>query len=381
MITRHGRGSALVALVAVVALVAPVASAQTPSAPPAAANDSDELTRLARARSQLDAGDLATAEPVLRALSDSASPRVAGQAWFSRGVLEEKRFAFAVAVDAYAQSIARDPGGRYAARAAARVDSLRARSEGDYVPLTALERVRSSPTLSSDATAIAALARDADHFPPGPVRGEARLLAAQAYMGRLHRPGDAPPVLRAIALDTSASPDLRRIAVDLLTRVREERGEFAIALTELNEIHAPEANIVRIRRQVRRAVLFRIAWGSIALVLAAGVLAIARLARTKRMRELLTAWKRPLPLAHLAMLSLGGAYLAHSYEDHDVRPFYAFGVGALAVYLAASAWSLAGSRHAVLRVARALACAIAVLAVSFLAMHRFDAGMLEGINL
>jgi hypothetical protein len=127
--------------------------------------------------------------------------------------------------------------------------------------------------------------------------------------------------------------------------------------------------------------LYRFAWASIAIVIVAGAIAIAQTSRRKRMGALFAAWKRPLPLAHLGMLSLGGALLAHSYEDHDMRPFFGFGGGALVVYFAATAWSLAGSTHVVARIARAVACALAVLSVSFLAMHRFDLGMLEGINL
>jgi hypothetical protein len=341
----------------------------------------DEVAQLSAARERLDRGDVDGADRAFAQLTSSASLRVAGQAWFFRGVIAERRLAFAEAVAEYTQSVARDPGGRYAARASARIEYLRAHAEGNFVPLQQLERIRGDTTRASDPTAIAELARAAETFPPGPVRAEARLLVAQAYVGRLHRPADAAPVLAALARDPSTAPDLRRIATEMLARVREERGEFAIALRELTDLHAPEPVVTRVRRRLRRAWMYRAAWVSIALVALAGVVSILRIARRKRLGELIAAWRRPLPLAHLAMLSLGGALLAHSYEEHDMRPFFGFGAGALFVYFAATAWSLAGSTHPLARTGRAIACALAVLSVSFLAMHRFDVGMLEGINL
>jgi hypothetical protein len=358
-----------------IAFAAQDARAQQPPAP------MDDLTRVSAARERLDRGDAEGADADLVSLTSSTSTRAAGQAWFFRGVIAEHRLAFADAVTDYTQSIARDPGGRYAARAGARVGYLRAHSEGGFVPLQQLERVRGDSARASDPTAIAELATAANSFPAGPVRSEARLLVSQAYVGRLHRPVDAVPTLRALASDSSATSDMRRIAVEMLAHVREDRGEFSVALRELNELHAPEPLLARVRREVRRAWLYRFAWASIAVVLVAGTIAIAQAARRRRMGALVAAWRRPLPLAHLAMLSLGGALLAHSYEDHDMRPFFGFGAGALVVYFAATAWSLAGSTHVIARIGRAVACALAVLSVSFLAMHRFDVGMLEGINL
>lgn len=368
------RVAAFVVTVAIGLLAVP-ASSQQPPAPV------DEMSLVSAARERLDRGDPDGAYTDFVPLTSSTSPRVAGQAWFFRGVIAERRLAFAEAVTNYAQSVARDPGGRYAARAGARVEYLHAHSEGDFAPLQQLERVRGDSARASDPAAIAELARAADGFPPGPVRSEARLLVAQAYVGRLHRPIDAAPTLRALASDPSATSDIRRIAIEMLARVREDRAEFSIALRELDALHAPEPILARVRRELRRAWLYRFAWASIAVVIGAGAISIAQTSRRKRMGALVAAWKRPLPLAHLAMLSLGGALLAHSYEDHDMRPFFGFGTGALVVYFAATAWSLAGSTHVAARIGRAVACALAVLSVSFLAMHRFDVGMLEGINL
>ena len=76
-------------------------------------------------------------------------------------------------------------------RAGDRAEWLRSRSEGDFVPLTRLEKLRRDPAQSSDPAAVDGLAHDADSFPPGMVRVEARMLVSEAWLGRLHRPDDA----------------------------------------------------------------------------------------------------------------------------------------------------------------------------------------------
>ncbi len=361
--------------------IAPRASAQHDAGALAAPSARSPAQRLADARARIERGDLAGAEPTALELSRSDDPRVAGMAWFARASIAERRFDFATALEAYRTSVARDAGGPYAARALARTEYLAGHAEGDFAPLAALQRVRTSAAMASDATALATLARQVETFPPGPVRAEARLLLGQAYLGRMHRPDVAAPILRALAEDRAAAADLRHVAIELLTQLHEQRGDLDQALRDLRRLGGPERTVARVRQQLRRAAGFRIAWVLLGVVIAAGAVSVVRVARAGQLRTLRAAWTRPLPLAHLAMLSLGGALLAHSYEDHDMRPFFGFGAGALVVYLAASAWSLSGSERVAWRVVRAITCAGAMLAVSFLAMHRFDQGMLEGIGL
>lgn len=355
--------------------------AQREAGNPGASAVAGPARRLADARERIEHGDLAGAEPTVLELCDAVDARIAGQAWFARAAIAERRVDFLTALEAYRRSVARDASGPFAARALARTGYLASHAEGNFAPLAALQRVRTDPQLGSNAEALAALARQVETFPPGPVRAEARLLLGQAYLGRLHQPERAAPVLRALADDPAAASDLRHLAVELLTQLHEQRGDLDAALRDLRRFGGPERTVARVRQEMRRANGFRAAWALLVVVSIAGGISLVRVARARHLRALRTAWTRPLPLAHLAMLSLGGAFLAHSYEDHDMRPFLAFGLGALGVYLVASVWSLAGSQRTVWRVVRAVTCAGAMLAVSFLAMHRFDQGMLEGIGL
>ena len=73
--------------------------------------------------------------------------------------------------------------------------------------------------------------------------------------------------------------------------------------------------------------------------------------------------------------------LAKLADDHEVSPFAVLGGGALAVYLVAVALNVVGGAGAGARAARATVCALAVLAVSYLAMLGLDPMMLEGIGL
>lgn len=345
------------------------------------ADAEDPALTLATARDALDAGNLSRARELLTPLSHLAQPAVVAQAQFFLGDLAEKELCFGDALASYRSSVRVDPGGRYASRSLARIEFLSTRSEGDFAPLVTLERVRSSPQRSSDPRAIDALVRQADSFPAGTARVEARLLAAQAYAGRLNRPADALPVLRALIRDPAASADLRRLALDLLAQTRVRLGQFSIALDEQHAMGGRDETIAQVRQLARRE---KLRVGSLALtafVLLAGLIAALRAIRAHHMRALARAWLRPLPLAHIAMFSIGGAMLAHTYDDHDPTPFLGLGGGALLVYLAATAWSFVGSQRVSARVVRATLCGIAMLAVSFLAMHRFDAGMLEGIGL
>ncbi len=348
------------------------------------ASDADadrENAALIRAREAIDRNDLSDADAILAPLRAVSSPRRSAVALFLSGNVHELRREFAPALTVYRASVARDPSSRYASRALARIDALAAEDEGSFAPLAVLERIRSDPALASNPGEIAALARAARSFPPGRVRADARLVVAQAYVGRLHRPADALPILHELALDRSAPAGVRQLASELLVQAGLATRRLAETLPDLRALGADPLTLARVRRLLRRDQLRPVAWIAVAAVLLLGLASAIRAARSGRARAILRGWFRPLPLAHLAMLCLGGAVLAHSHDDHDVRPFLALGAGALAVYLAAVAIAVVGSKHAVFRTLCGVACFAGVLAVSFLAMDRFDPGMLEGIGL
>ncbi|MDP8999645.1 MAG: hypothetical protein M3O46_05985, partial [Myxococcota bacterium] len=124
-------------------------------------------------------------DQVARSASDDGD--AAAEARLRLGEIDEDEGAFAQALGHYRASFAAAPASPWALHATERIDWLRSRSEGDFVPLARLERVRRDSVIASDASAIDALAREADGFPPGIVRVEARMLVAEAWLGRMRR--------------------------------------------------------------------------------------------------------------------------------------------------------------------------------------------------
>ena len=58
-----------------------------------------------------------------------------------------------------------------------------ARQLRDQLLAARLDRIRQDPAVANDPSAIEALARDADTFPAGTVRVDARMLVAEAWLG------------------------------------------------------------------------------------------------------------------------------------------------------------------------------------------------------
>ncbi len=337
--------------------------------------------RVRDGRAAQEAHDDARARGLYTEASRSVDAREAAEGHYFLASLADEALDFPTALTEYRASVAGDPSSRYAARALARIDDLAEHAEGGFAPLVALERVRRDPRRADDPREIAALETTAGGFPPGRVRAEARLLVADAYFGRLDRPRDAARVFLALAGDTAAPRDVRDLAAARLVEARGRLGEESLAVREVTSLRADAGVQRNARVRARRVVLHRVALVSVTLTALAGVLALVLAVRRGAGRRVLRAWARPLPLAHIGMLTVGGALLAKSYDGHEGAPFYALGGGTLAVYLAATAWSVAGSTHGLARAVRGVACGIAVLAVAYLAMEILDPMMLEGINL
>src|SRR5215472_895614 len=98
-----------------------------------------------------------------------------------------------------------------------------------------LERIRDSPTLSSDPAAIEELAREAESFPRGQVRVQARMLVADAWLTRLR--GDGSHVARAIDLLREVRDDPAADAVTARLAAR-EAVEALVSLGRVDEAAA-----------------------------------------------------------------------------------------------------------------------------------------------
>lgn len=339
--------------------------------------------RLSAAREALDTGDAGAARGALQAVAAQRDDaRAAATAAFLLAVMDDEAYRFADALRGYRAHVAMDPGSRYAGRALARIEELQGHREGGFAPLAALERVRRTPGMADDVAALTRLAAEARGWPGGPVRAEARYLVAEALSTRLSRPQEGVAVYREMLRDATTPPTLRDLAGQRLVELgvtlgREDRAAQDVATSrtvdpEVRELAALHLRRRRLRHAAAAVLAATAAWGSFGVV---------RLLRASRGRELWRAWRRPLPLAHLGLLSLGGAALAHLSDGHEGGPFYVLGAGTLAVYLALTAAALGGSPRPWARAARGALGLLAALSVSFLAMETLDTMMLEGIGL
>ncbi len=313
---------------------------------------------------------------------DAADRRAEAAEAFARAEKASSELRFADALAAYRDVGATDPSAPFASVSRARVADLAAHQEGGFAPLARLEAVRRAPAALADRAAIDALAHDAEGFPAGRVRGEARLVVGESLRRMNDSPG-AETALRLAASDDAADPLTKSLALSDLVAVLRERGDLRAALAELDAHPAVlptlRADVARLARRERIRV---VAIGVLGAVIIAALVALLRFARAlPDVRELPSAIVRPLPVAAALYLGGAGALVAALRGDGDPRPFLVLGAGIAAVALAARVLSLAGGKHPALRALRAAACFAAVLAVAFLAIERTEAGYLSSFGL
>jgi hypothetical protein len=353
------------------------------------------LARAAESRRAVADGSAAlSAEPPRRDAARAALERavaaaddadaVAEARWLL-GKIDEDEGAFARALDEDAACVAAAPNSRWAQRASDRIDWLRARSEGDFAPLARLERVRRDPALSSDPAAVAELARDADAFPPGTVRVEARMLVAEAWLGRLHRPEDALAQLRKVRDDPKADPLTARLAerelVDAL--VAEGRLDEAAAEARARANRLDPRFVRQTVRLVRRRSLRWTAVGALAGFVGLAGLALARATRRGAIGAAGRAVRSIAPIAVAFALYVGcaGGELASQYESGNSSPFIALAAAVLPILLLARAWGAVGSAGRAARAGRSLLCAATVVAAAFVLLDAMNPAYLEGFGL
>jgi hypothetical protein len=320
------------------------------------------------------------------ALARAAEPEITDPAELFRAAEEDdRRHEYARALRELERAMDLAPSAAFIPKARARAQTLREHSEGGFVPFTELEAMRANRAAADDPAALEAFAAKAATFPPGPVRGEARMLVAEAYVGRLHRPADAAPLLEKVASDASADPLTARLALDMLVDVHLTLGDLdaAGAAVQRHAALAEPSLVKRVTTLVRRRALHRAALG---LVVGAGTLILSALGSAAARGELPVAGRAlrasyRLFAGFLAYVALAGALLATQYEAGTSAPFFAFGVAALPLALGARAWAAVGSPSPAARAGRAVVCAMAVFAAAFLVLERIDAEYLKGFGL
>ncbi|HTQ42688.1 MAG TPA: hypothetical protein VMI75_07995 [Polyangiaceae bacterium] len=312
-------------------------------------------------------------------------PLASAEARFHAGESNEEHGAYPEALTDYRAVMDAVPGSRWAVRASDRIEWIRSRSEGDFAPLRRLEQVRRDPDLAADPGAIDALARDAEGFPPGLVRMEARMLVAEAWLGRMHRRADAIRELVLVRDDPKTDPLTSRLAERALIDAYVSDGRIDEAIAEASQRSARlDPKFVR---QVKRLALRRMVNRFAAVVLVAfGVFAIVGLVRAGRKRTLGQAWSAlrelaPAALGFVAFVAIAGGLLASQYESGNATPFFLLGAAVLPLVLVARAWGAVGSQTRAARMGRALLCAVTVMATAFVLLEKVYPEYLVGFGL
>lgn len=303
-------------------------------------------------------------------LVDAASKDAAARAHYLLGDLDEREQHYASAADHYRAVLSIDPGNWYAATARARVATLE-RYACCFDALAKLDAVRNDALKANDVSAIDALASDAPTFPP-PVRNEALLFLAEAYVGRLHQPERAIAPAMRVAHDASAAPIDRATGFEVSWSAMQTIGAYDRAKAEiLGDPATPPALAKAIRRTLRRRVL---GGTSRAIAVAGAAAFLVGAFETLRRRRLLVAFdalRNRAALAFLALVVGGGWYLAEQWERGSGAPFLSFGLSLLVVHLFIASWRGGfGDRRRELRALGGVIAAVCVVAAAWMVLER-----------
>jgi hypothetical protein len=306
--------------------------------------------------------------------------RAAAMQAMDRAEKEDEALAFPSALADYEAALRLDPTMSRAMRAEARSKALRARAEGDFIPLGALERVRRSPELSSDAAAVDALVRAAEAFPPGLVRVETWMFAAEADARRFGRPAEAAPLWRRVVVDPAADAVTIASARAALVELDLAAGDRASAALDAG---GAQDLVAKVHRAARRHGLHIASIASVAALVVFALVGIARAVRGGRAGSIRVAVRKSARLvaAYAAYVAIAGGALAAGYEDGNARPFLLFGIVLLPLLALARAWAAAGSAARQAQALRAVVAAASALGAAFLVLESVDVRYLEGLGL
>lgn len=245
-----------------------------------------------------------------RATAGGGQPSTVSQAHFRLGVLDEGDAAPARALVHYHASVDAAPSGRWARTARGRIAWIDRRAEGDLGPLATLQRVTNDPAVLHDPGAIDRLAQEAESFPPGLVRAEARALVAESWLKRPMRRDDALSELRKVVDDPSSGSAVAVFAERDLVEALLARKQLDAAADEIRAHPLDSKSAAEVQRLVRRRSLRRAAWtellAALALVMALVVRARVLRGRAGRRSATIPPVRRRSPSLLAAVVVLGG---------------------------------------------------------------------------
>jgi hypothetical protein len=245
--------------------------------------------------------------------------------------------------------------------------------------------VRNDPALSNDPAVIEDLARRADAAPATAIRAEARMVVAEAWLGRMHRPVDALQVLRLVAADPASDSLTSRLAEREIVDTLLARGQIRDAAGEARA-HSEKLDprfVQQVRRLERRQAL---GTASLAELFLFGAVVTFALLRARRLRTLSRASAAlkpfaPAVVAFSAFVALVGGGLAAQFEAGTAGPFLALGAVVAPLILLARAWGAVGSTRMPARIGRGLLCAASAFAAAFVLLDSYRPIYLEGFGL
>jgi hypothetical protein len=332
-----------------------------------------------------------------RSLFESAllasDKQVVAEAHARLGSLDEEDGAYARAFDQYQACVALSPTGRLGRNIRMRVEWLKARSEGDFAPLSRLWAMRRDPAFTHDPAVALAFVREANGFPPGIVRSEATMAAAEALLA-MHRVDEATPLFVEVRDDPRSLPMTVKLAEGHVVQARIEAGDVNGAADEVDRRGAlvtPE-QIAAVRRLERRRTLRRTALAGLGVYLAFAGMTVAWAGRRRDRAVFADVWRAlggsSRRAAWSAMAVTAGAYgilaavlLAFRHDPVRAAPCLAaatlvipFAIGTIAV----DAASAKGTPRRVLLVALGI---VGVASASYLALNAFLPVYLDRVGL
>ena len=333
--------------------------------------------------SRARADDANAKRATLETQAASADARQAALALFELAEMDDHDYRFASALARYEASIARDPSHRYAIRARSHADTLRAHSEGDFEPYAELEHIRRDRIAARDPVALAKLAQDADAFPPGLVRVEARMLAGDAFLSQ----GDTARGLSLLDLvdqDPKTDPILHHQAAHELVDTYLARNNPDAAMQVATRPNEDPTLAKTVTKWNRRRQLRSASMAVLALFALSSMLAIGRSAARGDGPEVAQNVKRfaPLAIAFAAWIALFGGLLAASFERGNESPFLALGLASVPIFFIARAWGASGGVSRSAKIGRAARAAASIAAVAFVVLSSVGNGVyLAGFGL
>jgi hypothetical protein len=333
--------------------------------------------------SRANADDANARRAALETQSTSSDARRAALALYELAELDDHDYRFASALARYDASIARDPSHRFALRARTHGDTLRSHSEGDFAPYSELEHIRRDPVASRDPVALLKLAADADAFPPGLVRVEARMLVGDALVSQ----GDTArglPLLDLVDRDPKADTILHHQAAHELVDSYLLQNDPDAAMQVATRRNEDPTLAKTVTHWIRRRQLRKVSIAVLALFALASTIAIARGAANGKSGAVGRSLKRfaPLALAFAAWIGLFGGVLAASFEKGNESPFLVLAAGAVPVFFIARAWGASGGDSRAERIARAALAAASIAAIAFVVLSSVGNGVyLAGFGL